>query len=95
MTMSGWSIAEAKARFSELVLHVRERPQHVLKRGKEVAIVLSTEEYARLRAEAERREPHAMRSFLATAERLRNEGNLELSLPRRRPRRQRKDPFAP
>jgi prevent-host-death family protein len=44
-----WQLQEAKAKFSELVQKaVDEGPQTVTRRGEEVAVVLSTEEYRRL-----------------------------------------------
>jgi prevent-host-death family protein len=45
-----WQIQEAKAKFSELVQKaIDEGPQTVSRRGKDVAVVLSAEEYRRLR----------------------------------------------
>ena len=44
-----WSLQDAKARFSEVVRRaVEEGPQHVSVHGKEKAVVISQEEYARL-----------------------------------------------
>jgi prevent-host-death family protein len=43
-----WSVAEAKARLSELLDHaVSDGPQAITRRGREVAIVVSTEEWHR------------------------------------------------
>lgn len=43
-----WSVAEAKARLSELIEHVdRDGPQTISRRGKEVAVVVSIEEWHR------------------------------------------------
>jgi prevent-host-death family protein len=91
--MSDWSIADAKARFSELVLRVRERPQRLTKRGREVAVVIAADEYARLVRATERAEHQPMQTFLDAAERLRKVGDLELELPRRRHGKGRRDPF--
>jgi len=91
--MSEWSIAEAKARFSELVLSVRERPQRVTKRGRNVAVVIAPDEYARLSGAVERREQQPMRAFLEAAEKLRAGEALGLELPRRKRAKARKDPF--
>ena len=45
-----WPLQEAKARFSELVRLARERgPQHVTVHGTPAAVVLSEEEYRRLK----------------------------------------------
>ena len=44
-----WRLEEAKARFSELVRLAREfGPQRVTVRGRDAAVVLSAEDYARL-----------------------------------------------
>jgi prevent-host-death family protein len=49
---SPWKLQDAKARFSELVRLAGEAgPQHVTVNGKEKAVVLSTEDYRRLRGE--------------------------------------------
>lgn len=43
-----WSVAEAKARLSELIEQVsRDRPQIITSRGEEVAVVVSSEEWHR------------------------------------------------
>jgi prevent-host-death family protein len=47
-----WKLQDAKARFSELVRLAGEAgPQHVTVNGKEKAVVLSAEDYRRLRGE--------------------------------------------
>lgn len=47
-----WRLQDAKARFSELVRRVRsEGPQHVSVRGREEVVVLSSEEFRRLKGE--------------------------------------------
>lgn len=91
--MSNWSIAEAKARFSELVLMVRETPQRLTKRGKPVAVVLSADEYERLQEAVRRSENQPMRAFLRAAEALRAGEDLGLVVPPRRHRKARPDPF--
>jgi prevent-host-death family protein len=41
-----WSVAEAKARLSELLEHaVNDGPQAITRRGREIAIVVSTDEW--------------------------------------------------
>lgn len=93
MTISQWSIAEAKARFSEVVVRASEKAQRVTNRGREVAVVLSPTEYERLLRAAERPEHRPMRAFLEAAEALRAEGELELELLARRRTKGRGDPF--
>ena len=45
-----WLLQDAKARFSELVRRVRtEGPQHVTVHGREAVVVLSAEEFRRLK----------------------------------------------
>ena len=48
-----WSLAEAKAKFSELVERARtEGPQHLTKNGKDAVVMLSADEYGRLLQES-------------------------------------------
>ncbi len=50
--MDYWQLQEAKARFSEVVRRAVEcGPQHVTVNGEERAVVLSAEEYVRLRGQ--------------------------------------------
>jgi len=47
-----WALQDAKARFSELVRRVRdEGPQHVTVHGRDEVVVISAEEFRRLRGE--------------------------------------------
>src|SRR6202521_157775 len=47
-----WLLQEAKARFSELVRRVRsEGPQHVTVHGREAVVVISAEEFRRLKGD--------------------------------------------
>ena len=43
-----WQLQEAKNRLSELVDATRQGPQVITRRGKDAAVVLSVEQYARL-----------------------------------------------
>lgn len=44
-----WSLADAKAKLSEVVERAKTQgPQHLTKNGKDAAVVLSAEEYRRL-----------------------------------------------
>ena len=43
-----WNVAEAKAKFSELVTKSSEGPQVIKNRGKDVAVVLSLADFERL-----------------------------------------------
>jgi len=50
--MCGWQVQDAKARFSELLdTTLKEGPQVVTKRGVEVAVLVSLEEWRRLQKE--------------------------------------------
>lgn len=45
----GWQLQEAKAKFSEVVQRaLEEGPQTVTRRGKDVVVVVSADEFARL-----------------------------------------------
>ena len=46
-TVSAWSVADAKARFSELVEKASSAPQTVTRNGKPVAVVVSIGEWTR------------------------------------------------
>jgi prevent-host-death family protein len=47
-----WRLRDAKARFSELVRRVRsEGPQHVTVHGREEVVVISAEEFRRLKGD--------------------------------------------
>ena len=50
-----WLLQDAKARFSELVRRVRsEGPQHVTVHGRDEVVVISAEEFRRLKGEPDR-----------------------------------------
>jgi prevent-host-death family protein len=44
-----WSVAEAKARFSEVLDQAREAPQIITRNGKRAAVIVSVEEWERRR----------------------------------------------
>jgi len=48
--MSAMTATDAKNRFGQLLEMARTEPVHVQKNGRDVAVVLSPEEYTRLRA---------------------------------------------
>lgn len=53
-----WSLAEAEAKFGEVVERARTQgPQHLTRDGQDAAVVLSAEEYERLRAAAPGKSP--------------------------------------
>lgn len=49
MTGSVWSVQDAKNKFSAVVEAAQREPQTVTKHGRPAAVVMSAEEYARLR----------------------------------------------
>ena len=50
--MRRWQVQEAKARFSDLLRDaISSGPQEITVRGRSTAVVLSTEEYGRLRGQ--------------------------------------------
>jgi prevent-host-death family protein len=60
MADDAWSVAEAKAKFSELVEKARSKgPQHITRNGRDAAVVVSAEEWAR-----RTREPKTMLEYL-------------------------------
>ena len=50
--MAAITATDAKNRFGQVLELARTQPLHIQKNGRDVAIVLSPEEYARLRSEA-------------------------------------------
>jgi prevent-host-death family protein len=87
MTMSArtgrWSVAEAKARLSELMDEARKRPQTIERRGRPLVVVVSVGQFDD--------DQVRWRRFLEVSEELRAAGGGELRLPRRGSRR---SPFA-
>jgi prevent-host-death family protein len=49
MAQRGWSVQDAKNRFSEVVAGARREPQTVTKHGKPAVVVVDVAEYERLR----------------------------------------------
>jgi prevent-host-death family protein len=49
MARRNWSVQDAKNRFSEVVEAARDEPQTVTKHGKPAVVVVSADEYDRLR----------------------------------------------
>ena len=49
MAERGWSVRDAKNRFSEVVEAARHRPQTVIRHGKPIVVVINMAEYERLR----------------------------------------------
>ena len=47
-----WTLQDAKNKFSEVVERARTQgPQHVTKRGKDAVVILSAEEWSRLKSQ--------------------------------------------
>ncbi|MBI2896154.1 MAG: type II toxin-antitoxin system Phd/YefM family antitoxin [Deltaproteobacteria bacterium] len=83
-----WKVADAKAKLSEVLHEAARRPQVIASRGREVAVVVSMEQYAELLRSRGRQAPRArLAEFLRFAEQLRGRGGATLILPRRRARR--------
>lgn len=81
-----WALAEAKARFSELVGFAEENgPQYVTRRGKRAAVIVPIEEYERMQGKAPSRS--AIDWLLAPEARVEN-----LQIPDRKTFRWRKPP---
>lgn len=90
MTMSSWSVAEAKARFSALVARAVKSPQRITRRGRPVAVVTGIDPSGQAQPTTA---PHPMREFLARCAELRRQGDLGLVVMPRKPQRARPDPF--
>lgn len=90
MTMTTWSVAEAKARFSTLVARAGKSPQRITRRGRPVAVVTGIDASGRAQPATT---PHPMHDFLTRCAELRAGGDLGLVLPTRKPQRARPSPF--
>ncbi len=53
-----WTITDAKARLSEVIRAAEKEPQRITLRGEEKAVVISSEEYRRLRKGKPDRTPY-------------------------------------
>jgi prevent-host-death family protein len=90
MTMSTWSVAEAKARFSTLVARARKSPQRITRRGQLVAVMTGIDISGLAQPATS---PHPMRDFLGRCAELRGDSDLGIVLPLRKPQRARPSPF--
>ena len=87
-----WSVAEAKAKLSEVLASSRDAPQTIRSRGVDVAVVVSVAELSRLQRAAEAK-PTPMVDFLSTTRAMKSAGSLQLRLPKRRVGAPRTSPF--
>lgn len=84
MSAGRWNVSEAKAKLSEILSQATREPQVIESRGKEVAVVLSIEEYKHLKSHLEQAAPEKrLAEFLRFTEQLREEGGAEIKLPKR------------
>ena len=89
---SGWGLAEAKARLSEVLERSERAPQIIKRRSRAVAVVSSLEDFEALEARARAGSAQQrMKRFLDASAAVRSEGGVELKLATREPR---KSPFA-
>jgi prevent-host-death family protein len=89
MTMSSqrghWSVADAKAKLSELMEEARSRPQTIERRGRPLVVVVSIEQFE------DSDDAARWRRFVRTSAEIRAGGGADLRVPRRTRRR---TPFA-
>jgi len=90
MTMSTWSVAEAKAKFSTVVARAGKSPQRITRRGRPVAVMTGIDAAGQAQPATA---PHPMRDFLGRCAALRDDGDLGLVLPPRKRERGRPTPF--
>ena len=87
MAASRWNVAEAKAKLSEVLSRASHEPQVIENRGREVAVVLSIQDYHDLKSLQVRAAPQErLAEFLRFTEHLREDGGAEIKLPKRVPR---------
>ncbi|HLK03656.1 MAG TPA: type II toxin-antitoxin system Phd/YefM family antitoxin [Candidatus Acidoferrum sp.] len=66
MAKTRWTVAEAKAKFSEVLERAeKEGPQRITKHGRETAVVVSAEEWDRQKAEPKTKPRESLAEFLA------------------------------
>jgi len=80
-----WSVADAKARLSELMEQARERPQTIERRGRPLVVVVSVEQFE------DSDDAARWRRFLDASAQIRAAGGGDIRVPRRTRRR---SPFA-
>jgi len=88
---AAWGLAEAKARLSEVLERAAREPQIIKRRGRAVGVVVDIERFG----ETERRAragsaSQRMRAFLDISAAIREQGGVDLPMPKREPR---KSPF--
>jgi prevent-host-death family protein len=88
-----WSVAEAKAKLSEVLSRARQEPQVIESRGRPMAVVVSVEGYEQLKAIEEQGLPTPMQDFLTRCQAMRARGELELDLAPRQVEPERTTPF--
>lgn len=92
MSAGRWNVSEAKAKLSEVLSQAAQEPQVIENRGKEVAVILSIEEYKELKSHRDLATPEKrLTEFLRFTEQLREDGGAEIKLPKRE---RRPSPFA-
>jgi prevent-host-death family protein len=83
-----WSVANARARFSELLeAAVRGEPQVVARRGRNVAVVVSAEDFEAFEEWRRERPGQGLAEAIEEVAALCAEDDYELEVPRRRDRR--------
>lgn len=88
-----WSVAEAKAKLSEVLERAREEPQVIESRGRPKAVVVSSDDFARLKKFEEGSKGPGLAGFLARCDALRAEGPMDLEIPPRSLEPERSQPF--
>lgn len=84
MARTRWNVAEAKAKFSQVLQDAKSGPQIIESRGREVGVVLDNVAYAELAALRDRQAPRRrLLEFLAWSDAIRREGSAELEIPAR------------
>jgi antitoxin Phd len=62
--MRSWALQDAKARLSEVVRAAKKEPQTITLRGEEAAVLVSAEEYRRLKSRGARSKPPTLAEAL-------------------------------
>jgi prevent-host-death family protein len=76
-----WSVAEAKARLSEMIQEAQLEPQVISSRGREVAVLMGMQQYDELLQLKHANGPRErLEEFLTVSQQVRSGGGVELTL---------------
>lgn len=82
-----WKIAQAKARFSEVLNLSQTEPQVICHRSKEIGVIIPFRYYQKMLDANKEQEKPSMKSLLAELKEINKNSTVRLSFPKRKNRR--------